>query len=120
MFILSLYDRNGIELNEGDLVKISDGKNFNFYCEITYLENEQAIAPFHTFSFHSFVKVDKVPNTAIKSTETRFNMWYEDNAEKDNAESFNKYLSSWKECESMLERRSYRITKQGKTQLELF
>ena len=109
MFILTIHDREGNQLNEGDIVKISDGKNFNFYCQVTYLEKEQVLAPFHTFSFHSMQKIDEVPKTARKSTENRYNIWYEDNAEKDNCESFDKYLMSWKECESQLEKRAYRI-----------
>ena len=118
MFRLTIYDRNGNQLNEGDIVKISDGKNFNFYCQVTYLEDEQVLAPFHTFSFHSVVKVNSVPITAIKSSETLYNIWYEDTPEKDNSESFEKYLMSWKECESLLEKRSYRIQRiQGQQKL---
>jgi len=112
MFILKLQDREGKELNEGDLVAISNGKEFTFYCEVKFLEKEQAIAPFHTFSFHSFVKVDKLPENAIKSSEERCNIWYVPNAEEDKgANSFNRYLISWRECEIALEKRAFNIQK---------
>lgn len=118
MFTLTIHDRNGNQLNEGDIVKISDGKNFNFYCQVTYLQDEEVLAPFHTFTFHSVVKVDSISATANKSSETRYNIWYETNAEKDDAESFEKYLRSWRECESQLEKRAFRIQKiQGQQKL---
>ena len=106
MFKLKLQDRNGIELNEGDIVKISNRHGFTFFAEVKYLEKEGIIAPFHTFSFHSFVKVDKVPDNAIKSTEERYGIWYvpDDVAEVDeDNESFNQYLISWRQCEHLLE-----------------
>lgn len=112
MFILKLYDRKGKELKLGDIVKISDGKSFNFFCEVKYLEKEKVIAPFHTFSFHSFEKIDKVPANAVKSTEERYNIWYvyQDDAETDpEAEKFEKYLMDWRSCEHMLDRRCFRI-----------
>jgi len=123
MFTLKLYDRKGTELNEGDVVHISDGKSFDFWAEVKYLEKENAIAPFHTFSFHSFVKVDKVPEHAVKSTEERYNIWYvyKENAETDNeAELFENYLMSWRECESMIDKRCFRIQKLKEHQLTLF
>lgn len=112
MFILKLQDREGKELNEGDLVAISNGKEFTFYCEVKFLEKEQAIAPFHTFSFHSVVKVDKLPENAVKSTEERCNIWYVPNAEEDNeSKSFERFLISWRECEIALEKRAFIIKK---------
>lgn len=120
MFILKLYDRNGRELNIGDLVKISDHRSqFSFFCEVKWLEDEKVITPFHTFSFHSFEKIDKVPENAIKSTEERYNIWYlyEDQAEHDTERaSFDNYLMSWRECEHHLEKRSWRIDLQLKAE----
>lgn len=114
MFTLTLHDRKGNLLKEGDIVKISDGREFTFFAEVKYLESEGAIAPFHTFSFNSFEKVDKVPENAIKSTEERYGIWYlnRDVAEKDKeAEEFRRYLMSWRECEHHLEKRSWVIKK---------
>jgi len=112
MFILNLQDRDGKELKEGDIVAISNGREFSFYCEVKFLEKEQAIAPFHTFSFHSFKKVDRVPEGAIKSSEERCNIWYVPNAEEDNeSKSFERYLISWRECEIALEKRAFIIKK---------
>lgn len=111
-FILKLYDRIGNELNTGDIVKISDRKLFTFFCEVKYLEKEKIITPFHTFSFHSFEKVDSIPENAIKSTEERYNIWFMPNQSGEfdsNAEDFLKYLMSWRECEHHLEKRSWRI-----------
>lgn len=113
MFILTLHDRKGKELKLGDIVKISDhNERFTFFCEVKYLEAEKVITPFHTFSFHSFEKVDSVPNEAIKSSEERYNIWYmySDDAEKGTERpSFNRYLMSWRECEDLLEKRCWRV-----------
>lgn len=111
MFILKLYDRLGQELNIGDHVKISDGHHFQFYSEVKYLESEECIAPFHTFCFHSFEKVDKIPENAILSTiETRYKCWYINNPTiDDNAAHFNHYLTEWRQCERLLEQQTYRI-----------
>lgn len=112
MFKLTLHDRKGTELKQGDIVKISDRHHFTFFCEVKYLEKEKVLAPFHTFSFHSFEKVDAVPANALKSSEERYGIWYlqPENAEEDpNSETFHQYLMSWRECESMINHRSYRI-----------
>lgn len=112
MFILKLFDRKGNELKEGDYVKISNGKEFTFFAEVKYIESEGIITPFHTFSFHSFEKVDKIPDEAKKSTEARYDIWYmySDDAEQDDkALDFEKYLMSWRECEHHLEKRSWAI-----------
>jgi hypothetical protein len=112
MFKLSLYDRSGNILNIGDIVKVSDGKNFTFYAEVKYLENEKLITPFHTFSFHSFVKIDSIPENAKKCSEERYNIWYTHPPELDDkkaAEAANQYLISWRECEHLLEKRCFRI-----------
>ena len=115
MFTLKLFDRKGNELKEGDFVKISNGKEFTFFAEVKYIESEGIITPFHTFSFHSFEKVDKIPDEAKKSTEERYDIWYmySDDAEQDEkAPDFEKYLMSWRECEHHLEKRSWAIVKQ--------
>jgi len=122
MFILELYDRNGTKLNIGDIVKVSDGRYFNFYAEVKYLEEEEAITPFHTFSFHSFEKVEKVPDNAIKSKEERYNIWYigRDSAEEDREEivkQAEKYLMDWRHCEHLLNENYFKI-KQIEARLE--
>lgn len=112
MFILKLYDRNGVELQMGDIVAVSDGKRFTFYAEVKWLEQERQISPFHTFCFHSFEKVDSVPENARKSTEERYNIWYvcHDEAKEDTAaQRAEKYLIDWRVCEHLLEKRCYRI-----------
>jgi hypothetical protein len=102
---MQLTDRKGTPLNEGDIVAVSDGYRFNFYAEVKYLEKEKALAPFHTFSFHSFEKVDKVPDNAIQSNEERYKIWYVqrelalEDVEKDH---FSKYLMDWRQCEHLL------------------
>lgn len=112
MFKLKLYDRKGVELKLGDIVSVSDGKMITFFAEVKYLEDEQVITPFHTFSFHSFEKIDKVPDNARKSNEERYNIWYiyHDEADEDKAaELANNYLMSWRECEHLLAKRVFRI-----------
>lgn len=113
MFTLTLHDRNGTELNLGDIVKISDGKHFVFFAEVKYLDKEKVITPFHTFTFHSFVKVDKVPAKAIKSTEERYDIWFmpDEDEEDTDAASFETYLNDWRLCEHKLQNRCWRITK---------
>jgi hypothetical protein len=114
MFELKLYDRLGQELHEGDLVMISNKGYFNFYSEVKFLKDEMIIAPFHTFCFHSFVKVGKVPEDAILSTEKRYKIWYlnDEDAKKDsNHSDFERYLTSWRECEFHLDQKSFRIEK---------
>lgn len=110
MFKLELYDRIGNKLNMGDIVKISNGKEFTFYAEVKYLEAEKCITPFHTFSFHSFEKVEKVPDHAIKSAEERYGIWYTHNPEVDeSAKEAEKYLIDWRQCEHLLQQRCFRI-----------
>lgn len=112
MFKLELYDRVGNKLHIGDIVKVSDGKGFSFFAEVKYLEDEKVITPFHTFSFHSFEKVDKVPDHAKKSTEEMFDMWYTHSPELDEekaAKEAEKYLIDWRQCEHLLEKRCFRI-----------
>ena len=118
MFILKLYDRKGKELKEGDIVKVSDGKHFLFFSEVKYLEDERVIAPFHTFSFHSFEKVNNVPANAVMGKEERYNLWYvsSDSAEIDDdgyseGKQISAYLEDWRECERLLETKCYRIQK---------
>ncbi len=118
MFLLKLYDRNHKEVNIGDIVKISDGREFTFYSEVKYLEEEKKIAPFHTFSFHSFEKVDKVPDHAKESTETRYKIWYTHSPEPDErAQNFEGYLTDWRACEHILDRSVFELVpvkKKGK------
>jgi hypothetical protein len=114
MFTLQLQDRKGNQINLGDILKISDGKAFTFFAEVKFLEKEGIITPFHTFSFHSFERVDKVPDNAIKSKEERYNIWYvySDEAEKDeNANDYEDYLMSWRECERLIDSKAFIIVK---------
>ena len=118
MFILKLFDRKGQELKQGDIVKVSDGRNIQFYSEVKYLPESQSIAPFHTFTFNSFEKVDKLPKNAIQASEPRYKIWYLVDPEPDaKAKDFEGYLTSWRDCERLLEKDVYRIdliNKQGK------
>lgn len=112
MFLLKLFDRNGTELQLGDIVMISDGRNFKFFAEVKYLPEEKVITPFHTFSFHSFVKIDSLPKNAIKCTESRYDIWFviEEDAHPDfNAADFEKYLRDWRQCETLMEKRMWQI-----------
>ena len=113
MFELKLYDRKGTELKEGDLLAISDGSRFNFYAEFKFLEDGQIIAPFHTFSFHSFQKVDCLPDHAVKMEESRYNCWYTYYPETDveNDGDFEDYRLQWVECERKLENGLFKIIK---------
>lgn len=117
MFTLTIHDRNGNQLNEGDIVEIHNGRHFTFWAEVKYLQEEQTIAPFHTFSFSSVEKVDKVPENAVKSTETRYGIWFlqdqEQHLQEDEGQ-FEKFLASWRECEYQLNQRCYRINKMEK------
>jgi hypothetical protein len=110
MLELELCDRNGTKLNEGDIVKISNGSGFTFISEVKYLKEEQIIAPFDTFSFHSFVKIDKLPDNVIQSTEERYKIWWYNNPEIDtNPEYGEKYLINWRACEHLIEQRCFKI-----------
>ena len=113
MFTLKLYDRQGTELNQGDIVKISNGKRFTFFAEVKWLEKEQLIAPFHTFCFHSFEKVDKVPDNAKQGTEERYKIWhcYDDEAEEDlKAPEYERYLLDWRKCETEISKGVFKIS----------
>ncbi len=123
MFILELYDRIGNKLKIGDIVKVSNGQDFSFFAEVKYLEEEQIITPFHTFSFHSFEKVEKVPDNAKLLDEKRYKIWYIYPHEKDDKKvkkDAEKYLASWRNCEHLLEKRCFRIKKVTEEQLKLF
>lgn len=110
MFKLKLFDRKGFELQLGDIVKVSDGRRIQFYSEVKYLSESQSIAPFHTFSFHSFEKIGKLPDNAILSLmETRYKIWYLVDPEADEAPDFDGYLMRWKECERLLENNVFNI-----------
>lgn len=109
MFTLTLHDRNGTQLNLGDVVRISDGRTWKFFAEVKYLADQQLITPFHTFSFMSVEKCE-LPTNAIRANETRYGIWHLPNDEPDGgAESFNNYLIEWRQCEYLLETRMWRI-----------
>lgn len=110
-FKLTLHDRNGTELNQGDIVRVyNTGREYEFYSEVKYLPEEKVIAPFHTFTFHSFEKVDKVPDNAVQSTNERYKIWYlGDTEQTDNSDMHENYLTSWRECEHYLSDGCYNI-----------
>jgi uncharacterized protein YrzB (UPF0473 family) len=114
MLILTIHDRKGTELKFGDIVRIdsySCGNHYSFYSEVKYLEAEQSIAPFHTFAFHSVEKVDKVPDTATKSTEERYDVWFEcvESEESPDVSRYERYLMEWRECEHLLSEKIFRV-----------
>jgi hypothetical protein len=102
---LILTDTHGTPLNFGDIVRVNSGRGGDscFYSEVKYLEKEKAIAPFHTFSFHSFEKVDKVPENAKELSETRYKAWYIDK-DAESEKNFEGYLMDWRKCEHELNR----------------
>jgi hypothetical protein len=106
MFTVKLYDKNGTELNIGDIVKISDGRRVHFYSEVKFI-GQGILAPFHTFSFLSIEKSD-LPENAVKSKEERYNIWFINEPEE--SEVTNEYLMSWKQCETHLH--AWKIFKQ--------
>lgn len=112
MFKLTLYDRVGNELKIGDIVKVSNGQRLQFYAEVKYLEAEKVITPFHTFSFHSFEKIETLPENAIRLSEERYAIWYTHSPELDESQAVQhaeKYLIDWRHCEYLLEKRCFRI-----------
>lgn len=119
MFKLQLYDHHGNALKLGDIVRINSGDRslHEFYARLTWLKEEQAIAPFHTFTFHSMEKVEKVPESATKSTEPRYDIWYIEKPDGD-PDRFEDYLMSWRECEHQIQKRAFRIIPES--QLDLF
>lgn len=114
-YILQLQDIKGAPLNEGDLVKISSSSGQTiFYSEVKYMEEEQAFSPFHTFAFHAIEKVESIPEAAIPTmSEERYRVWYlprsDDDSEPD--DSGHEYITSWRECEYLLNRRCFSIKK---------
>ncbi len=109
MFKLILRDIKGVELSEGDIVKIKGNYTLEFYCEVKYLEDEKTIVPFHTFSFASVEKVEKVPDNAIPGTEERYKIWSVNTDVKEDLKKFEDYHYSWKSCEKQLSKRQYCI-----------
>jgi hypothetical protein len=119
-FKLTLHDREGTQLNEGDIVAISDGKRFNFYSEVKYNPEKKCIYPFHTFSFHSMLKVEELPIEAKECNEANYKCWYiyQEDAQWDmKADEFSQYLMSWRECERLLEKNMFHIEPIEKTTL---
>jgi hypothetical protein len=110
MFKLRFFDCDQVEVMEGDIVKIYAGNATIFYSEVKYLEDEKVIVPFHNFAWYRFKKVDTIPLFAIKSDESRFDLWYEPDA-KHNYKVPQELIWSWKDCEVLLEKRCWQITK---------
>lgn len=107
-FELKIYDRKGTELHLGDTVMVSDGNKIHFYAEVKWIAKQSILTPFHTFSFHSFEKVNAVPIDAVKSSEQRYNIWYLAEGKEDEVR-FEDYLKSWRECEIAMEKGCFRI-----------
>jgi hypothetical protein len=113
--LLTIHDKNGVELNFGDIVKIecsTAGSHYTFYSEVKYLPESQSIAPFHTFAFHAVEKVDKVPDGATESTEERYKIWFHQHEESEDGPSennYSRYLMEWRECEHLLSEKIFRI-----------
>lgn len=122
-FYFELTDRNGTVLNDGDIVRVSDSHGFTFYSEVKYFPETNIIVPFHTFSFHSFEKVDSIPDNALPGkADSNYKIWYVPNAEKDDeSEKFDRYHSDWMSCDRLLEGRCYVIKRVelGDNQLKL-
>jgi hypothetical protein len=115
MFEITFHDRNGTELKEGDVVALSDGKALRFYCEVKWIEAENIMAPWHTFSFHSVEKADKLPDGLTLSDETRYKCWYHNDPAEDNASgSFEHYRMEWLTCEREIDKRVFRIKRINK------
>lgn len=110
MFVLKLKDSNGTDLNIGDIVQVKNSRGTTFYSEVKYLEYEETITPFHSFAFHCIIKVDKVPDNAIKTDrEERFNMWYCPDEKEVSEKDFHNYIMDWRACERRLEDKCFCI-----------
>lgn len=118
MFILTVHDREGTELKDGDIVAVSGhnhGDNrFKFFAEVKWIPEKQVLTPFHTFTFHSFLKVDKVPDGAVpfKDDMADYKIWYICDSEVDTkARDYERYLIDWRDCERLIENHIFRIRK---------
>lgn len=113
MFTLELLDINGVVLQEGDIVKVINGRgsDYTFFSEVKYLEKENAIAPFHTFCFHSFEKVDKLPEGVVESNEERYKIWYHGGMPQKGIDGISKYLADWRACERAIDKGTFKITR---------
>jgi len=102
--ILELKDRIGNILNEGDIVAISDQREIQFYSEVKYLPEKKCIAPFHTFSFHSFIKMDSLPEGAeeLDTESNGYRIWVGPKKKDDFKQTIKDYLLSWRECERIM------------------
>jgi hypothetical protein len=114
--ILTIHDKNGTELKFGDIVKIevnTSGSHYTFYSEVKYLPESKSIAPFHTFAFHGFEKVDKLPDNVDQLEEPRYRCWMHKHDESEDdapqKEAYSKYLMEWRECEHLLAEKIFQI-----------
>lgn len=117
MFILKILDCKGTELKEGDFVKVqrrTSWTHVTFYTQVKYNKEQKAINPFHTFTWHRIEKIDKLPKNVHESKlQEWFPIWYtEENEDSLKTKEYEKYFSSWKDCEVLLENRCYCIEKQ--------
>lgn len=115
-FILKIFDRKGNELNEGDIVKIFNTERCQFFAEVKFLEKENAIAPFYTFSFSEVEKVAKLPAKAkpcLPEPDQRYKVWYLED-EEESKQMHEQYLIQWLECEYALKNRMFRIERDQK------
>jgi hypothetical protein len=71
---------------------------------VEYNAQKKVLMPFSVFSFHSIIKVDKLPTEAKECTSDGFTYWYsKEDLSDDGVEKVKKYLTSWLECERFLE-----------------
>jgi len=108
MFILKIKDRQGVELNIGDLVQVHGRYSGSFFARIAFDPERKTIIPFSTFSFHSVEKIDKLPDNVTKADEKYGEYWYSDTP-SDTDEKFEKYLISWRECETKINSGAFNI-----------
>lgn len=135
MFRLTLHDNMGVELVEGDIVKVINRGHDNtiFFSEVRWIEKngckEGILVPFHTFSFHSFQKIEGGLEALLSIYKDRLiecivegvEYWYvskldseklNDDENEEDEDEVSKYLMDWRQCEYLISEGCYRITKE--------
>ena len=110
MFKLILKDSKGTPLKEGDLVRLTGRIDSPvFYCEVTFLEEEKRIVPFHSFSFNHIERVDKLPSDAIPLKEERYKAYMSPSENVHDKNYIDNYLMDWRVCEHRINERCFDI-----------